>query len=272
MAIRTLGTAIDSTQRTARVTSRLLTELTRRLVSETNPDQIYLFGSYAYGNPHPHSDLDLMIVTQEPRGATPFERGSFVYQKTSDALHGLSDIDFDVLARTPEELMHRLELGHPLDREIVLRGQILYARRGSPRRYHAERWRNRKPDSQIVEEWIERAEQDYDEALLILRRRKRQVPAFVCFHSQQAVEKYLKAFLLKTRGKFQHTHKLEELNQQCAEVDGTFLMIHDWVKPLTQYAISGCYPDNTITIEHAREAVATIKQVRKFIAPKLGIK
>lgn len=272
MAIRNLGSTTTETPRKRRVTPRLLTELTRRLVSETKPDQIILFGSYAYGKPHPYSDLDLMIVTQEPRGATASERGTFVYQKTSTALRGLSDIDFDVLARTPDELMHRLELGHPLDREIVLNGQILYARRGSPRRYHAKRWRNRMPDSQVVEEWIERADQDYHEALLILRRKKRQVPAFVCFHCQQAIEKYLKAFLLKTRGKFQHTHKLEDLNQQCAQVDGTFLLIEEWVEPLTKYAISGRYPDNTITIQQAREAVATLKQVRKFIAPKLELK
>jgi hypothetical protein len=49
-------------------------------------------------------------------------------------------------------------------------------------------------------------------------------------------------------------------------------MIHDWGEPLTRYAISGRYPDNSVTLEHAREAVATIKQVRKFIAPKLDIK
>lgn len=200
MALRTLGT-LDS-QTSTRVTPRLSSDLTRRLVSETKPDQIYLFGSYAYGKPGPYSDLDLMVVTREPCGATRSERHQFVYQKTSAALRNVPNLEFDVLARTPEELAHRLEQGHPLDREIVLKGKILYARRGAPRRYHAERWRNRMPDSQVVEEWIERAEQDYDKALLVLRRRKRQVPAFVCFHSQQAVEKYLKAFLLKTRGNF----------------------------------------------------------------------
>lgn len=271
MAIRSLGTLSDSafTQEQTRLTPRLLRELTRRLVAETKPEQIYLFGSYAYGKPSPHSDLDLMIVTDEPRGATRNERADFVNQKTSAAVRAFSTMDFDVIARTPEQLMERLQQGHPFDREIVLRGQVLYARRGSPRRYHPERWRNRMPDSTVVEEWVERAEQDYENALQILRRRKRPSPASVCYNCQQAIEKYLKAFLLKTRGTFQHTHKLEELNEQCVKEDGTFLLIKEWVEPLTKYAIIGRYPEAGITMEEAREAVATLKKVRKFVLPKL---
>lgn len=274
MAVRTHGSPSNSalTPAATRVTPRLLRALTRRLVKETKPEQIYLFGSYAYGEPKPYSDLDLMIVTEEPRGATRNERNQFVNEKTLAALRELSTMDFDVVARTPRELMQRLEEGHPFDREIVLRGHILYARRGSPPRYHAKRWRNRMPDSKVVEEWVERAEGDYYDALQILRRRKHQNPPSVCFHCQQSTEKYLKAFLLKTRGGFQHTHKLEELNQQCAEEDGTFLMIHDLVEPLTKYAISGRYPDSSITMDEARQAVARLKQIRKFILPKLGIK
>lgn len=274
MAIRTLGTPLFSAaaQSNASVTPRLLRELTRRLVAETKPDQIILFGSYAYGEPKPHSDLDLMIVTNEPRGASHNERHGFVIKKTLEAIRELTELDFDVIARTPAELNQRLKEGHPFDREIVARGKILYKRPGSPPRYHPERWRNRMPDSRVVEEWIERAEGDYYDALQILRRRTHQNPPSVCFHCQQAVEKYLKAFLLKTRGSFKHTHKLEDLNSECAQVDGTFLLIAESVAPLSQYAVSGRYPDNAITMEHARAAVALLKQVRKFIVPKLQVK
>ncbi len=274
MTIRTLGPLSDSplTQASQRVTPRLLRELTRRLVAETKPEQIILFGSYAYGEPKPHSDLDLMIVTEEPRGATHNERHRFVIDKTSAALRELSPMEFDVVARTPNELMQRLEQGHPFDREIILRGHILYARRGAPRRYYAKRWRNRMPDSKVVVEWIERAEGDYEDALYLLRRRKRKNPPSVCFHCQQAAEKYLKAFLLKTRGSFQHTHKLEDLNQECAKQDGTFLLIEASLTPLTPYAVKGRYPESGITMDDAKEAVVLLKQIRKFIAPKLGLK
>lgn len=255
-----------------RVTPRLLRELTRGLVAETKPDQIILFGSYAYGEPRAHSDLDLMIVTEEPRGASQKERSRFVSDKTSAVLDRLSELPVDVVARTPQELMQRLEQGHPFDREIVLRGHILYARRGSPRRYHAERWRNRMPDSMVLEEWIDRAEADYYDALSILRRRTHPSPASVCFHCQQAAEKYLKAFLLKARGKFQHTHKLEELNLQCVRADSSFLLIQEWLIPLTPYATKGRYPEDVITLVEAKEAVVLLKRIRKFVLPKLAVK
>lgn len=274
MTIRSLDSPPDrpSLQQETKVTPRLLRELTRRLVAETKPDQIILFGSYAYGKPSAHSDLDLMIVTNEPRGASERDRHQFISSKISDAMRNLSELPFDVVARTPRELMQRLQEGHPFDREIVLRGHILYARPGSPRHYHPERWRNRIPDSKVVEEWIDRAEGDYYDAVQILRRRKHENPPPVCFHCQQSAEKYLKAFLLKTRGNFQHTHKLEELHQQCAEIDSSFLLIAEWLKPLTPYASTGRYPQTTITMEDAREAVAVLKQVREFMRPKLGFK
>lgn len=42
--------------------SRTLPQGIDRLVSELKPEKIILFGSYAYGNPTPDSDVDLLIV------------------------------------------------------------------------------------------------------------------------------------------------------------------------------------------------------------------
>ena len=39
----------------------LLEEMTR-LVDEFQPEQIILFGSHAYGTPHPDSDVDILVV------------------------------------------------------------------------------------------------------------------------------------------------------------------------------------------------------------------
>jgi len=35
------------------------------LVIEFNPEKIYIFGSYAWGNPTEDSDLDIMIVVKK---------------------------------------------------------------------------------------------------------------------------------------------------------------------------------------------------------------
>jgi hypothetical protein len=62
------------------------------------------------------------------------------------------------------------------------------------------------------------------------------------------------------------------LNKECAEEDGTFLLIDEWVKPLTRYYIAGRYPDDSISMQDARQAVTLLKQIRKFITPKLGLR
>ena len=52
----------------------------------------------------------------------------------------------------------------------------------------------RDPDE--IKEWINKAEDDFEGAKDIARRRKRPLPDLVCFHCQQSAEKYLKSFLI----------------------------------------------------------------------------
>ncbi len=43
----------------------LLQEMTRRLVAEFQPCQIYLFGSHAWGKPNEDSDVDLLVIVPD---------------------------------------------------------------------------------------------------------------------------------------------------------------------------------------------------------------
>ena len=46
-----------------------IAEATRRLIAEFQPQQLWLFGSYAWGVPTDESDLDLLVVVAGlPRG------------------------------------------------------------------------------------------------------------------------------------------------------------------------------------------------------------
>ena len=47
------------------ITPLLLQEITERLVKEFQPEEIILFGSYAWGTPDKDSDLDLLIVVSD---------------------------------------------------------------------------------------------------------------------------------------------------------------------------------------------------------------
>ncbi len=40
-----------------------LQEVVRKIVEAFDPERIILFGSFAYGNPTPDSDVDLLIIS-----------------------------------------------------------------------------------------------------------------------------------------------------------------------------------------------------------------
>ena len=100
----------------------------RQIVDTFQPDQVILFGSYAYGRPGLDSDVDLLVVMPARNEASQAIR-----------IRAAVDHPFpcDLIVRTPQNLQRRLELGDWFLREIVTRGKVLYAkadRRMVPRR------------------------------------------------------------------------------------------------------------------------------------------
>ena len=97
-----------------------ITDLGERIAREFQPERIILFGSYAYGEPRPDSDVDLLVVL-------PFEGKGF--RKSLEILNRLDpDFSVDIVARRPEDTARRYEEGDPLIREALDRGKVLYER------------------------------------------------------------------------------------------------------------------------------------------------
>lgn len=122
-----------------------------------------------------------------------------------------------------------------------------------------------------LEEWLERAEEDYRQAQVALRQRKYPAYNTACFHSQQCAEKYVKAFLVRHRIIFRKVHDLDELYNLCAGVDESFKVIFDALMILNPYAVDIRYPGVSATKDDARDAVAAMKQVRTFVRARLGL-
>ncbi len=120
-------------------------------------------------------------------------------------------------------------------------------------------------------EWVHKAEEDCETATTLIRKRKRPTPNAVCFHCQQCAEKYLKAFLVQQRVVFSKTHDLRELRRLIMTADPTFDLITDLLLCLNPYAVEFRYPGEEAIIEEAREAVAAMKAVRRFVRSKLGL-
>jgi uncharacterized protein len=104
-----------------RVSRRQIDAVVRKIVDEFNPEKIILFGSYAYGKPTMDSDVDLLVVMESDE--SPVRRSIKVVRK-------LLDVPFpmDVLVRTPQEILRRLNMQDYFFQEIVQQGRVLYER------------------------------------------------------------------------------------------------------------------------------------------------
>ncbi len=92
-----------------------------RLRAEFSPVAIYLFGSYAYGTPKAHSDLDLLVIVDEsPQDA--FSRDARAYLALGDI-----PVPIDVQVYTRAEFESRARLPVSFERTIRSKGRILYA-------------------------------------------------------------------------------------------------------------------------------------------------
>jgi len=93
----------------------------QKIVDELNPEKIVLFGSYAYGRPTPHSDVDLLIILKT--NASLKERSWMVSRLLLPR-----PFPVDILVKTPKEFKKALESGDFFLKEILERGKVLYER------------------------------------------------------------------------------------------------------------------------------------------------
>jgi uncharacterized protein len=98
----------------------VLGEVTRRLEAEFHPEQIFLFGSHAWGQPDEGSDLDLLVVVRES-AETPVRRA----QRAHRCLRGLG-IAKDILVKTRSEFERFRNVPSSLEAEILKRGRLIY--------------------------------------------------------------------------------------------------------------------------------------------------
>ncbi len=93
----------------------------------------------------------------------------------------------------------------------------------------------------------------------------------ICFHCQQSVEKFLKAYLVMNKIDIGKTHNLEFLLELCKKQDIDFGNID--VGNLSFYAVTVRYPDEfyTPSVQEAKECFEIASAVRDFILRKLEL-
>jgi HEPN domain-containing protein len=95
----------------------------------------------------------------------------------------------------------------------------------------------------VVKGWMRKAEKDLRIARNTLETMTDPPLDAICFHAQQGVEKYLKAFLTYEEIEFPFTHELSDLALLCSTRDKGFESFVSRVTILIPYAVEMRYPE-----------------------------
>ncbi|WP_456368406.1 HEPN domain-containing protein [Thermococcus sp.] len=118
------------------------------------------------------------------------------------------------------------------------------------------------------ERWISKGEDDLRLAELALENG---IYDYAAFHAQQAVEKFLKAFLVKAGKPVPRTHDIAYLIELCKEIDPSFERLYDMnAHYLSDFAVEVRYPSYyTVPKEIAAEAIETARKVLEFVLERI---
>jgi HEPN domain-containing protein len=119
-------------------------------------------------------------------------------------------------------------------------------------------------DIETVTEWFHLADADIDSAKL-LKQMRPQHKEIICYHCEQAVEKYLKGYLQASGILPPRIHDLENVCALCAKKDARFDTIVKECIYLTQFATQLRYPhESTLTEYNVAKALADAETVSRL--------
>ena len=124
---------------------------------------------------------------------------------------------------------------------------------------------------EYIRNWLYRAREDIAVLEKLAQSGIEFYTSTICFHAQQAVEKYLKSFLIFHDIDFPRTHDVDFLLNECQKIDKDNFQFD--FKSLTEFGVSVRYPDDFYvpsvneTNEYlliAQEVMKTVERLLKF--------
>ena len=230
------------------------------IVREFSPLQVMLFGSYAYGTPREHSDVDLLVVMPV---AKPETRRQEI--EIRDRIS--CPFRLHVLVHSPEELARRLSYNDWFLHEITEKGEVLYE---SPNFFLKPVKKEPCAVNPLTLEWVEKAEGDYTVARQV-QQMQNPVRDAICFHAQQCIEKYLKAWLQEANIPFPRTHDLKDLLTLIAPTMPTWQRWEADFSVLSEHAVDPRYPGKFASAAETTHAMGICDEVRQAVREHLKL-
>jgi HEPN domain-containing protein len=117
-----------------------------------------------------------------------------------------------------------------------------------------------------LQQWLELAGNDLSLAEFAANNMWPVPYAIICFHCQQAVEKYLKWFLVLHDISPPKIHDLEELEKLCEAIDPAVSELYEKCSVLSGYAVQTRYPNEMYVEKQDMDmALQYAKSIREFI-------
>ena len=124
----------------------------------------------------------------------------------------------------------------------------------------------------ITREWVKKAEADLGTAKREFAVKVDPNYDAVCFHSQQAAEKLLKARLQESEIAFARIHDLTILLDNVVNIEPAWENLRSQLHSLTAYAVEYRYPGESSGKSEAEEALEICKTIRAAVRTSLGLR
>ncbi len=98
-----------------------LDNLAKIIVNTVPVEQIFLFGSYAYGTPHKDSDLDLYVVLKDDTQMREIDAGVEIRM----AMLRKNTMPVDIITKKKQGFLDRLD-AITLERKVARDGVLIY--------------------------------------------------------------------------------------------------------------------------------------------------
>jgi HEPN domain-containing protein len=123
---------------------------------------------------------------------------------------------------------------------------------------------NKKID--FIKEWIYEANNDLGLAEFVIDNDGKYYD-LVCFHCQQAAEKYLKAYIIYLRLHYEKVHDLKYLLNVIEKKREVPKELKRYADLLNEYTIDSRYPDywHDPTLEETKECIKAAHDFKKYI-------